>query len=155
MEAVVVAGMTREQGLEEQFERIMREYGAGMLRMASAYEGNLANRDDLVQEIALAVWKALPGFRGECSEKTLLYRIAHNRAVTHLWKRRRSPHPPGDEVEVADSRATPESQVSTDQLHRRLMAAIRQLAPARRQVMVMLLEDMTHAEIAAVLGITE
>ena len=68
--------------LEEQWERLMREHGPSVMRLAAAHESNPANRDDLVQEIALALWKALPQFRGECSERTLVFRIAHNRAVT-------------------------------------------------------------------------
>jgi DNA-directed RNA polymerase specialized sigma24 family protein len=39
-------------------------------------------RDDLVQEIALAIWKAIPRFRGDSSERTWVYRIAHNVAIT-------------------------------------------------------------------------
>jgi RNA polymerase sigma-70 factor (ECF subfamily) len=62
----------------------MREHGLSMMRLVAAYESNRTSRDDLVQEIALAFWKALARFRGDCSERTLLLRIAHNRALTHL-----------------------------------------------------------------------
>jgi len=143
------------RALEEQWERLMREQGPSVLRMAAAYESNPANRDDLVQEIALALWKALHQFRGECSERTLVFRIAHNRALTHVWRRKQSPGELDDASDVPDSRATPESQASAGQLRDRLLAAIRRLPVGHRQVMVLLLEGMSQAEIAAVLGITE
>jgi RNA polymerase sigma-70 factor (ECF subfamily) len=157
MEAVfqpAEAEMAR-QSFEAQFTRIMEAHSPSVMRLASAYETNPANRDDLVQDIALALWAALPRFRSECSERTLVFRIAHNRAVTHLWRRRRAPDQPDESAEPVDRRPTPESQASESQLHGRLMGAIRQLAPGRREVMVMLLEGMTHAEIAHVLGTSE
>lgn len=71
------------EGAEERFTRIMREYGPAWSRLAFGYEKGEAAREELVQEIALAVWQALPHFRGECSERTFIYRIAHNRGLTH------------------------------------------------------------------------
>jgi hypothetical protein len=35
---------------------LIDEHGAGVVRLAPAYERNTASRDDLVQEIALALW---------------------------------------------------------------------------------------------------
>ena len=40
-------------------------------------------------DIFLAVWRALPGFRGESSVRTWLYRIAHNVALTWQTRDRR------------------------------------------------------------------
>jgi RNA polymerase sigma factor (sigma-70 family) len=143
------------RALEEQWERLMREHGPSVLRLAAAYESNPANRDDLVQEIALALWKALHQFRGECSARTLVFRVAQNRALTHVWRRRQAPFELDEASDVPDSRATPELQASAGQLRDRLLAAIRRLPVGHRQVMVLLLEGMSHGEIGEVLGITE
>ena len=155
IEALVEGAAVDRRALEEQYERLMRASGPSIMRLAAAYEANPANRDDLVQEIALALWKALPQFRGECSERTLVFRIAHNRALTHLCRRRQAPGELADAAEIADSRATPELQASAGQLRERLMAAIRLLPLAHREVMVLVLEGMSHAEIGEVLGISE
>ena len=149
-----VAAVER-QALEEQFERLMREHGASIARMAAAYENNPTNRDDLVQDIALALWRALPQFRGECSERTLVFRIAHNRAVTHMGRRQKSPRDLDDAFDPADSRATPEVLAAASQFRDRLMAAVQRLPLGHRQVIVLLLEGMAHGEIAEVLGISE
>lgn len=37
----------------------------------------------------MTLWTALPGFRGASSERTWLYRIAHNVAITYQAKSRR------------------------------------------------------------------
>ena len=157
-EAIEVGAMAGsvERHEKDRFERLMREHGPAMVRLATAYERNAASRDDLVQEIALALWKALPGFRGECSERTLVFRIAHNRAVTHIVRSRRGAPVEIDHArDIADRRATPELQASAGQSRERLLAAVQSLPLGQRQVIVLLLEGMSHAEIADVVGTTE
>jgi DNA-directed RNA polymerase specialized sigma24 family protein len=75
-QAALMEDAVKRREWEEHFERLMREHGSAVVRLASAYERNTASRDDLVQEITLALWRALPGFRGECSERTLVLRVA-------------------------------------------------------------------------------
>jgi RNA polymerase sigma-70 factor (ECF subfamily) len=67
----------------------MAEYRGALARLASAYLTDPADRDDLVQEIATAIWQAIPRFRGDSSERTWLYRIAHNTAITTAARVRR------------------------------------------------------------------
>ncbi len=155
-EAALMEGAVKRREWEEHFERLMHEHGAAVVRLASAYERNAASRDDLVQEIALALWRALPGFRGDCSERTLVFRIAHNRAVTHVERSSRGAAVGLDDAtEIADDRRTPEMQASTRELQTRLLEAVRAIPLGHRQVIALLLEGLTHAEIADVLGITE
>lgn len=155
-EAVLMEGAIKRPEWEEHFERLMHEHGAGVARLASAYERNTASRDDLVQEIALALWRALPGFRGDCSERTFVFRIAHNRAVTHAERSRRGATVGLDDApEITDDRGSPEMQASTTELRTRLLEAVRAIPLGHRQVITLVLEGLTHAEIADVLGITE
>jgi len=143
---------------EDRFDRIMREYGPALSRLAFGYERVAGARDELTQEIALALWQALPHFRGECSERTFVYRIAHNRGLTHVCRRQPAhqsldelPYPP----EPVDPGPNPEQQAAASHRRDRLRAAIQSLALAYRQVVMLMLEDLSQAEIAGVLGITE
>ena len=72
--------------------RLLQEHDRALRRMAASYERDPSRRQDLVQDIWLAVWQALPRFRNECSERTFVFRIAHNRAVSHVdhWQRRQT-----------------------------------------------------------------
>lgn len=63
------------------FCELFEAYQSALRRLAAAYVLNSADREDLVQDIAAAVWTALPAFRGESSERTWIYRIAHNVAI--------------------------------------------------------------------------
>ena len=89
------------RALEEQFDRILAAHGPAISRLAYGYEMVASVREELVQEIGLAIWQALPHFRGECSERTFVFRIAHNRGLTHVGKRR-PVHQPLDDLEDAD-----------------------------------------------------
>jgi RNA polymerase sigma factor (sigma-70 family) len=142
----------------QRFDRILRLYGPALSRLAYGYEKVAAPRDELVQEIALAIWQALPHFHGECSERTFIYRIAHNRGLTHVCKRRPESDPLQDlppSREPVDPRPHPEEQVAIANQRDRLRAAIQRLPLVYRQVIMLMLEDLSHAEIADVLGITE
>ena len=141
--------------LERWFDELLAAYGAALGRLAASYTRSAAEREDLVQEIALAFWGALPGFRGECSERTFLFRIAHNRALAHV-ARRRVPLAESDTLpEVEDANPDPEKALSSEQQGRLLMAAIQRLPVAYAQVVTLMLEGMTYQEIADVLGISE
>jgi RNA polymerase sigma factor (sigma-70 family) len=140
---------------EEHFDRILREYGPALRRLASSYERNAAAREDLLQEILLAVWRALPRFRGECSEKTFVFRIAHNRAITHCFRGGCQTTDIESAAEVSDPRPTPEYEASMSQRREHLLAALHSLPVATRQILGLALEGLSRAELAEVLGITE
>jgi RNA polymerase sigma factor (sigma-70 family) len=149
---------TSRETSEDRFGRVMREYGPAMSRLAFGYERVASIREELVQEIALAIWQALPHFRGDSSERTFIYRIAHNRGLTHACRRRPEHQPlddPDQPLEAVDPRPQPEEQAVKTHQRNRLRSAIQRLPLAYRQVVMLLLEELSHAEIAEVLGITE
>jgi len=146
--------MSARAALEQRFHQLLSANGGALSRLAASYTNNPSDRDDLFQDIALAIWKALPGFRGESSERTFIFRIAHNRAITYSSHRRPSATP-ADEVELPDPRPNPEKGFAREQQESRLFDAIHRLPIEYRQVITLTLEDMSYAEIAAVLGIGE
>ena len=103
-------------GEDKDFERVLAEFGPALRRLAGSYEPDAGRRDDLAQEIAIALWRALPRFRGECSMRTFVYRIAHNRALTHVWRRGRTLTTEVAEAEqVVDPAESAESRVARGQ----------------------------------------
>src|SRR5580693_10499998 len=133
------------QSLETQFARILSEYGAAISRLAFSYEAVASVREELVQEIALAIWKALPHFRGECSERTFVYRIAHNRGLTHVG-RRHAPQQSLDDLEETDEpvdpRPHPDEHLAQINQRKRLASAVQSLPVAHKQMMVLMLEEL-------------
>jgi RNA polymerase sigma factor (sigma-70 family) len=148
-------GSVDRRALTEQYERIFAAYGAALARLTACYEYRADAREDLLQEIFVAIWKALPSFRGDCSEKTFALRVAHNRCLTHVWRRGKSPENEGALPEIPDPRRNPEALAIESRRREALLAAIRALPVNYRQVLTLALEDLAPAEIAAVLGVTE
>lgn len=141
---------------EAAYLRMLNEHEGAVRRVADSYERDPGRRQDLVQDIWLNIWQALPSFRGECTERTFVFRIAHNRAVNHIthWRRRRTE--PLDEADPLDcSTPDPERAATEREQRERLQAAVLALPLALRQAIVLMLEGLTHREIAAVLGISE
>jgi RNA polymerase sigma factor (sigma-70 family) len=138
------------------FLRIFAQYAPALERLAGAYAATREDREDLVQEIAAALWRALPGYRAEASERTWLYRIAHNVAISATVKQRKRerrevvPAPPFDPPLAG---ADAEQDFLADEKRRMPFAAIRSLAAADRQITVLHLEGLSAAEIEAVTGI--
>jgi RNA polymerase sigma factor (sigma-70 family) len=144
---------------EGSFDRLLVESGPALARLASSYTRTAADRDDLLQEIAIALWRAFPKFRGECSERTFLFRVAHNRAISYVYRRRAPPTVPvsvnEEELEIRDPKPGVEANLVQEERRERLMEAIRQLPLGYAQVVTLTLEGLDYAEIAAVLGISE
>ncbi|WP_231759234.1 RNA polymerase sigma factor [Microbulbifer elongatus] len=139
---------------EQLFQQLIEDCGGGIARLAGSYVRNQAEREDLVQEIWLAIWRALPGFRGDSSLRTFVYRIAHNRSVTQLARRRDGED--SDVLEtVADERPGPEAQLERSRDAERLMHAVSQLPLGMRQVLTLRFEGLSYSDISEVLGISE
>ena len=168
-----------EAAARETFLRLMAEYRGALARLASAYLTEPADRDDLVQEIATAIWQAIPRFRGDASERTWLYRIAHNTAITTSARVRRrflteaalDVDGPSRAAGVDDrvrrrfrteavlddgfsTAAGVDDRLVHEQHRALLLARIRALPEGDRQVIVMHLEGLSHGEIGEVTGAT-
>jgi RNA polymerase sigma factor (sigma-70 family) len=139
--------------LEQSFDRLLTANGPSLARLAATYTDTPSDRDDLLQEIAMALWQALPRFRGECTERTFLFRIATNRAIAYLARRRA--HVTEEAIEVPDPAPDPETGLLREQRVERLRRAIRQLPIVYRQAITLSLEGLGYGEIAEVLGISE
>ena len=134
-----------------------RRFGAAIERLARGYEADAELRRDLVQEIHAALWRSFSYFEGQCSERSWVYRIAHNVSVSHLIARRRLRAEQLVTLEEMAGIAGPgdaEAEADTRLLVDRLLAAIHRLKPADRQVMLLYLEDLTGAEIGEVTGLS-
>ena len=148
----------RDEASRARLVRLLHEHVRPLERIAASYARSSADRDDLLQDFAVALWRALPSFRGDCSEKTFVLRVAHNRAIAFLSGRgsRR-----GEDIEdheqdlVATTGSNPAMRYEKREASSRLLAATRALPLGHRQVVTLLLEGLSHREIAEVLGTTE
>lgn len=157
-----MGGATRtksEAVQDERYARIAVDFGPALERLSRAYEADGDQRLDLLQEIYLALWLSLAQFDGRCSERTWVYRVAHNTAASHALRRRRSrsqAYVTLDEIaaQADPMQASPEAQVGDRQDLGRLTALIHALAPTDRQIVVLYLEGLEASAIGEVCGLT-
>lgn len=144
----------RDANRSGELERVLATHASALGRLAASYESRPALREELLQDIAFALWRALPGFRHEASEKTFVMRIATNRALSHLAAR----PPAADGLDatdwIADATPRPDELTARIQTAHRLQAAVRELPLPLRQVMVLAFEGLSSEEIATVLGLS-
>ena len=145
--------MSATPGTAPPFETIVSDYGPLISRIASSYEADPSLREDLTQQIFLAVWQALPSWRAESSLKTFIARVAQNRSISFVTKQVRQ----GPVAELPDrieaDAPNPEEQAMQMNEREMLMEATRRLPLPQRQVIILVLEGFTYPEISEMLEI--
>jgi RNA polymerase sigma-70 factor (ECF subfamily) len=135
-------------------EQVMAELGPLLTRVVAAHARSRADRDDLSQDIALALTRALPRFRGESSLRTYVLRVAHHCAIRHI-ARHRAASQPLDETEHRHDAPGPEQAALAREDSARMVALIHELPLGQRQVLVLTLEGLVQRDIADILGVPE
>lgn len=111
-------------------------------------------RRDLYQEILIAIWRALPRYRGEAAVKTYIARIAHNRCVSHVARMASLPREAALDPGLTDTAPSPLDHTSQAQSQARLLSAIRSLPLGLRQPVILTLEGFGPKEIAGIMGLS-
>lgn len=135
-------------------QKIVKEFAPALARIAASYERDPALRDDLLQEILMAVHSSLPRLKETSKLRPFLFRIAHNRCLTHVTQRMRERANHESLDDLAAETPGQEHALIERERSQRLLEAIRQLALPYRQVMTLILEDMSYDEIAETLAIS-
>lgn len=145
---------------QKTFTQWMTEYEKLLRHIITGFEAKPAIQDELFQEIALNVWRALPSFRHDSAVKTFIARIAHNVLASHVAKAVKTVKSDQDidelsqDAEHDQTQPTPYQSLDKQQRQQRLAKAIRQLKLDQQQVITLALEGMSYQEIADVLVIT-
>lgn len=151
-EATILAAAQRgdrsAQGLL--FHRNRDRVARQVLRMC----GDPAAVDDIVQDVFIAAFAALPRFRGDAQLGTWLYTIATNR-VRNFWdaQRRRKRREDIAASHSADAADSPEQDLAAHQQRARFYAALATLPDKLREAFVArAIEGMSLVDASAVLG---
>ena len=140
------------------FIKWVSEHEKLLRHIINGFEAKPAIQEELFQEIALNIWRALPSFREDASVKTFVARIAHNVLATHVAKTVRTlktePNNDDKEPEHKSTLHTPYQALDQSQRQQRLLRCIRQLKLNQQQVITLALEGMSYQEIAETLAIS-
>ncbi|MRV74584.1 sigma-70 family RNA polymerase sigma factor [Duganella sp. FT92W] len=141
----------------DRYRHAIATYGPDIARFAMGYERDAAKRQELVQEIHVALWQSFATYKEQCSLRTWVYRVAHNVGATHIQRTFRK----ADRIslELDEAEQVPDERDGIADAERRmdmerLLALIHKLAPLDREVMLLYLEDLDAAAIGDVTGIS-
>jgi len=143
-----------QSGDADAFASLVSRHYKMIFRVAFGMLGNRTDAEDVAQDVAAALAGKLAGFRAEAKFTTWLYRIATNAATDRLRKRksRRHAHDGWGDTELFSRAAQKEKRAELDWLHSAMAVLPAEL---RQTVTLVLGEDMTHAEAAAALSLSE
>ena len=132
--------------MNQDLEQLIRDNESRLRRIARQYAGP-DDWQDLLQEIALALWRGLPGFEGRSRLSTWVFRVAVNTALQYARRRR----PPGEPLPQGWE---PTGSSDVDDPARLLETFLSSLDPVNRAVLLLDLEGLSRDEMAEVLGIS-
>ena len=147
-----------QKGDAQAFEMLVTPHEQMLWRVCWHYTHHQEDAADCLQEAMLKAWKAIKTYRGECSLKTWLYRIAATVCLDFLRKQKRLP-PTESADELAedegftpvDDSPTPDEAVIRQESADHIRAAIDALpAEMRTAIILYALQGMQYEEIAEV-----
>lgn len=135
--------------LERKFADIIRDYDSMIMRICFGYSRTAAELADLHQDALINIWQGLPGFKGDSSLKTWIYRVTLNTCVSTVRSERRRV----TQTALDDFY----NLVDEDADRRRLVSdmhdCISKLTPVDKAIMLLWLDDFSYDEIAATVGL--
>jgi len=136
----------------DEFCGLLEAHEGILHKVANAYCRDRDDRQDLVQEIIINLWRAFDRYDRALRFSTWMYRIAMNVAISqYRAARSRGPHPVSlDEVDdvVAVGRTDADDDV------RLLYDLVRELDELNRALAILYLDGHSYDEIGAILGLT-
>lgn len=141
-----------QRGDEQAFDELVERHRGRVYNLACRLVG-MPEADDLAQEVFLAAYRALPGFRVESTFSTWIYRITVHICSHHLRKRRLLTTELEEYHLDGCVDHDPVNQVLRGELQDRVRGAIDALPYKLRVVLVLRdMQGLSYEEIAAVVG---
>lgn len=135
------------------FQELIEQHRGILYKVARAYCPLEEERQDLIQEMMIQIWQALPRYNAQYKSSTWIYRIALNVAISHY--RKTTTQQRRQQALDANALQSPEADSNEkEQQFRLLEQFISELKELDRALMVLYLEERSHTEIAEILGIS-
>ena len=139
---------------EEAFNGIVETYTERLYWHVRRFLCSHDDTDDLLQDIMIKIWTALPTFRGESKLYTWIYRIATNEVLNHLRKQRFKALVSLDSAtSILERKIDDDAYFNGDEMQRELHKAIQRLPEKQRVVFnLRYFEEMKYEEISEITG---
>lgn len=138
---------------ETQFLQLIGENKGILYKICKIYQDDPDDRDDLLQEMVLQLWRAFDTFRGDSKFSSWMYRVALNTAIVFFKKQKRRPddQPMPAQFDHADDHSAAEEKEEKLAI---FYKAVQYLNKVEKALIYLYMEDQPYDDIAATLGIT-
>ncbi len=131
-----------QRGEREAFDRLVERYQRDIYRLCYRYVNNHEDANDMAQEVFLKAYKAIGRFRGDSSFSTW-FRAARKPETEELPEA------------LPDGRAGAMAAIESEEQARVVRKAVSRLPDKQRATLILkVFHDLTHEEVAGVLGST-
>jgi RNA polymerase sigma-70 factor (ECF subfamily) len=142
------------ENLEQVFNQIVKDYSERLYWHVRRMVGTHEDADDLLQDIFLKIWTALPSFRGEAQLYTWVWRIATNETLNWLRRERVRAALRFQSIDAElERRILADPYFNGTDAQRELFKALARLPEKQRQVFVMRWwDELSYEQISAITG---
>ncbi|WDF56273.1 RNA polymerase sigma factor [Mucilaginibacter sp. KACC 22063] len=139
---------------EALFLQLINKHKGMLFKVCRIYQDDEADREDLMQEMVLQLWKAFDSFQGKSKITSWMYKVALNTAIVFYKQQKRRPDtsPMPEQIDdVEDDLYDNDKEVQMKLFY----AALKQLGKIDKALIFLYMEDQPYQEIAHNLGISE
>lgn len=142
-----------KQKQQQFFQEIIEQHKGILFKVSRVYCPNENDRQDLIQEMMIQIWQSVHKYYDQYKISTWLYRISLNVAISFYRKSTTR----ANRFAVLNeqlSEIPTEDEAETEQQLNLLEQFISELKEIDKALMILYLEDKSHAEIAEILGMS-
>ena len=177
----MAAGLSAEESLfvsrlcaneDAAYDELVRDYHAGIYHVACRMLNDPGEAADVTQDIFVKVFRNIARFRGQCSLKTWVFKVAFSEILNRIrWSRRRfrhqtvsldqQPHQadagrgPASPIQLPDNGLTPEAALQMKEREEAIQAGLSKLSGQHRSIVVLRdIQGFSYEEISQILGVS-
>jgi RNA polymerase sigma factor (sigma-70 family) len=138
---------------EANFMQLISQNKGILFKICRIYLEDVNDREDLLQEMILQLWRGFHSFKGDSKFSSWMYRVALNTAIAFFKKQKRRPDSEQLPLNFDPADEPGNSSEKEEQLAL-FYKAVQQLNKVEKALIFLYMENQPHDEIAANLGIT-
>jgi RNA polymerase sigma-70 factor (ECF subfamily) len=140
--------------LKDEFLDILGKNVGIILKISRAYTTNAADKEDLINDIALELWKSFRRFKGDSKVSTWIYRVALNTSMNYKRKREKDRLFFPDDLNRFENQHLINDQpdASNSEI---LYQCIDELSQLNKAIILLYLDGNSHEEISEITGISK
>ena len=150
---MVFGTMISDNELSEKFHQIIEQHKGILFKVAKTYCRNDDDRQDLLQEMMIQVWKSLPKYNDTFAVTTWLYRISLNVAISFY---RKNVNRQFLNIPLIEEFTSIHDDLNNEKSELLILLEkfITELNDLDKALLFLYLEDKSHAEISEIMGLS-